>query len=61
METAKMIVPEIPRSGIPGVTFHRLRKRWDVRVKIEGRFKYVGATRSLPEATRLQKEMLGVR
>ena len=59
MENAKFAVPRIPRSGIPGVTFSRIRQRWQVAIPEDGRMKYVGSKKSLDEAVQLRREILG--
>jgi hypothetical protein len=58
-QDAKIEVPKIPRSGVTGVTFNRIRKRWDVTIPDEKRRKYVGAFKSLKQAVEFQKEVMG--
>ena len=59
MENAKFEVSEIPRSGVVGVTFSRIRKRWQVAIPEDGRMKYVGSVGTLQDAIKLQGEILG--
>jgi len=58
-EDAKFKTPRIPKSGVVGVTFNRIRQKWDVTIPDEKRRKYVGTRRTLQEAIQLQKEILG--
>jgi hypothetical protein len=60
MEDAKFAVPDIPRSGIPGITFSRIRKRWQIAISEDGKMKYIGSRKTLSEAIALQSEVLGV-
>jgi hypothetical protein len=43
-ENANFETPVIPRSGVPGVTYAKVRKRWEVRITTEHgeKSKYVG-------------------
>jgi hypothetical protein len=61
-ENAKFATPVIPKSGIVGITWARVIKRWVVKVREKGAngdLKYVGACKTLPEAIQLQKEVQG--
>lgn len=60
-ETAHFLVPAIPRSGVPGVTYYmRINRRWQVRIReTDGAWKYVGAQPTLEAALALQREVLG--
>lgn len=61
MEDGKFNCPVIPLSAVPGVTFSRVRKRWEVRIKEEGNhrgWKYVGCASSLKEALEIQQEIM---
>jgi hypothetical protein len=58
MENAKFELPRIPKSGVPGVTYSRVRKRWEVRVPEDrGRWKYAGSFGTLPEAAAFRKQL----
>ena len=59
-EDAKFELPSIPKSGVPGVTFSRYRKRWEVRVKPPEHqaMKYVGSFENLQEALRFRLAIL---
>lgn len=50
----------IPKSGIKGITFKRLYGGWEVKIKIENEWKYIGVKKSLKEAIQFQKEVLNV-
>jgi hypothetical protein len=61
LENAKFAFPKIPRSGVEGVTFNRLRRRWMVSIKeAPSKWKYVGSFKSLKEALRFHAEVVGV-
>jgi hypothetical protein len=61
MEDAKFSTPALPKSGVEGVTFSRVRKRWEVRVRVESGegLKYVGSFGDLEAALKFRKEVLG--
>ena len=59
MENAKFEVSKIPRSYVQGVTFNRIRKRWQIRIPEDKNWKYVGSTATLEEAIKMQNEILG--
>lgn len=49
-------MPKKPRSGVKGITYDRVTKRWQVRVIAWVRnWKYVGAFKDLLEAKRYQQ------
>lgn len=58
-ENSKFQVSDIPKSGVPGVTFNRFISRWEVRIKMQydTRRKYVGAFKQLAEAIAFQNEL----
>ncbi len=56
---AKLDIFDIPKSNIPGVVFNRYRKRWEVRIKEDEHWKYVGSFKELEMAIVFQKEVLG--
>jgi hypothetical protein len=58
IENAKFETPLIPRSGVAGVTFCRVKKTWQIRIPEDGRMKYVGTKRTLREALRFREEVL---
>jgi hypothetical protein len=58
MENAKFATPRLPRSGVPGVTFSRIRRRWQVAIPEDGRMKYVGSRGTKSEALALREEIL---
>ena len=60
MEDAKFAVPAIPQSGVPGITFSRIRKRWQIAIPEDGKMKYVGSRETLGEAIAFQSEVLGI-
>lgn len=37
-------------SGVPGVYFHKQKQKWEARIKISGKYKYLGAFKTLEEA-----------
>ncbi len=43
-------------SGIEGIVYDRESDKWIVRIKIEGKWKYVGRVKSTAEAIKLQEE-----
>jgi hypothetical protein len=52
---------KVPRSGVPGVTFRKITRRWDVRIPEAGNssgMKYVGTCATVEEAIRLRQEVL---
>lgn len=49
----------LPKSGTPGVTFSRIRKRWEAKVKINGNWKYIGSFKTQDDAKRFQLEVSG--
>lgn len=57
-EDAKFEVPRLPQSGIEGVTFSRIRKRWEVRIQEGETWKYCGAFKTLEEAIQFQRGIL---
>ena len=57
MENAKFETPRIPQTDFPGITYSRLRKRWEVRIKEEQNWKYVGSFRILPEAIKFWESL----
>lgn len=63
LENAKFECPTIPRSGVEGVTFNRLRKRWMVSIRTgDGwprAWKYVGSFKNLKQALRFHAEVMG--
>ena len=60
MENAKFRVPEIPQSGVPGVSFNRVKRTWDVRLLVPGENpKYIGSHKDLEAAVKWQKEVTG--
>lgn len=59
MENAKFEIPEIPKSGVPGVTFNRMKRNWDVRLLAAGENpKYIGSFKDLDKAVRWQSEVV---
>jgi hypothetical protein len=58
-EDARFAVPRLPRSGVEGVTYSRLRKRWEVRIREGDGWKYIGTERELRDAIALQERVLG--
>lgn len=56
-EDAKFETPIIPQSGVTGVTYNRIIKRWEVRIKEDKKMKYVGAFKLLKDALRFHKEV----
>jgi len=59
MEDAKFATPTIPKSGVVGVTFSRLRKRWEVRIPQDGRLKYIGSFGSSEQALDFRAAVVG--
>jgi len=57
-ENAKFETPHLPQSGVEGVTFARIRKRWEVRIKVAGTWKYIGLRKTATEAIAYQREVL---
>lgn len=58
-ENARFDVPELPRSNVNGVTFSRVRKRWECRIKLDdGSWKYIGSFGSASAAIDRQREVL---
>lgn len=47
---AQIVQPIIPQSGEEGITFHRIKSRWQVRIKLDGQWKYIGSFKELTEA-----------
>lgn len=59
-ENAKFETPKIPKSGVMGVTYHRIQKVWSVKIKLEdGSWKYIGCKKTLQEAKKLQDSVSG--
>jgi len=52
------MTPKLPRSGVSGVTFKREIRRWCVKIRIDGRWEYKGAKKTLREAVAFQRELL---
>ncbi len=62
METAKILIPSIPQSGVPGISFNRVKQRWDVRLLAQGDkkyAKYIGSCKELSKAIEWQREVKG--
>jgi len=64
MENAKFELPTLPKSGIPGIVYHRIRKRWDIRIPEDKHhpkynWKYIGTAVNLSDAVKMQNEILG--
>lgn len=57
MEDAKFTTPIIPKSNIPGITFNRVRKRWEVRILENNKRKYVGSFKTLSSAIDFNHEL----
>lgn len=55
-ETAKFKGPA-PKSGVPGITWNRIIDRWTVKVKLDGKWKYVGSFREFSKAYLFQLEV----
>lgn len=55
---AQIEVPEIPKSGVKGITYMRINKRWSIKIKLRNEWKYVGTKPTLSEAIRFQKEVM---
>ena len=59
MENAKFAIPKIPKSGVEGVTFNRIRRRWMVAIKLDdGSWKYVGCYRNMKAAVAFKKSLM---
>jgi len=58
-ENAKFAQSKIPGSGVPGVTFNRFRKKWEVRIREDSSWKYVGSFAGLESAVQFQNEVAG--
>jgi hypothetical protein len=56
-ETIKFITQPW-RSGIAGITWNRSNSRWMVKVKVEGKWKYVGSFRDFGKARMFQLEVI---
>jgi len=56
-ESAKFITPNLPRSGIAGITFGRILQRWVVKLKIDNHWEYKGAFKTLKQAIAFHKEL----
>jgi hypothetical protein len=57
-ENANFEVPRIPRSGVEGVTFSRVRRRWEARIRLApGDWKYIGSFPSAGAAIRKKTEV----
>jgi hypothetical protein len=54
---AKITLEKIPKSGFQGITFSRLRRRWEARIKEEKIWKYIGSFKTLEAALRFQIEV----
>jgi hypothetical protein len=57
-ENAKFETPNIPRSGIPGITYNKINKNWQIKINIQGYMKYVGSAKTLEEAIKFRDYVL---
>lgn len=55
-EDARFNMLNIPKSGVTGVTYSRIRKNWHVTIRDGKGRKYVGSFRSLKKAVAFQLE-----
>jgi hypothetical protein len=58
-ETAKF--KEHYKSNIPGITWNRIISRWEVRIKINNKWKYIGAFKEFTKAYLFQIEVKNVK
>lgn len=49
---------DIPKSGVPGITFNKFHQKWEIKVKIDGKWDYKGSEKELKNAIKFQKEIL---
>lgn len=54
-ENAKFDCPQIPKSGVAGVTFNRILKRWEARLVR----KYLGSFKQKEDAIKFRRKVLG--
>lgn len=57
-ETAKLLVPNMPKSNIKGITYNRQLQSWEIRIKIDNQWKYIGCKKELEHAISFQKHVL---
>lgn len=57
-ENAKILIPEIPQSGIPGITYHRTHRSWQIMIKTDGCWKYIGTAKDLTEAIKFRNYVM---
>lgn len=55
-EDARFNIPEIPSSGVPGITYNRRLSRWTIKIKIDNDWKYVGTKQTIQEALTYARE-----
>jgi hypothetical protein len=58
-ENAKFKPPSL-KSGVPGITWDRVIDRWTVKIKIDGKWKYMGSFKDFGKAYLFQLEVLKV-
>lgn len=46
------------KSGVPGIIWNRINERWEVKIKVEGKWKYIGTFKDFGKAYMFQ---LGVK
>jgi len=49
---------KLPVSGVPGITFSRFTSKWQIKIRIEGTWKYIGVANNLEEAIAYREEIL---
>lgn len=64
MEDAKFQLSVLPVSGVVGVTFSRIRRRWEVRIPEVGDdgkrwLNYVGSAATISDALQIRREVMG--
>lgn len=52
-ENAKFEISEIPKSGVKGVTFHRIMKRWVAKYNNN----YLGSFKTMEEAIEMRRKV----
>lgn len=58
-EDGKFKYPQIPKSGVVGITFKRFGGVWEVKIQESDGLKYVGTRKTREEAIQFQKEVMG--
>lgn len=58
-ENRKFETPQIPKSGIEGISYNRFRRAWELRLNVEGKQKYLFGDKNLENVKVFRQQFLG--